>query len=98
MLPDYVKIDKHFIQKPHKDSIKLNIVKSILNMTTLLNCKVIAEGIKTPDELKAIEKIMPRVTTLASQRQPLLKNSTARYLPPVLPDINLKQPSVKHDE
>lgn len=57
LLPDYVKIDKHFIQKLHKDPVKLNFVKSILSMATALNCQVIAEGIETADEFKAIEKI-----------------------------------------
>lgn len=57
LLPDYVKIDKHFIQKLHEDPVKMNFVKSIQNIATALNCKVIAEGIETADEFRAIEKI-----------------------------------------
>lgn len=54
---NYLKIDKHFIQGPHEDPVKLNFVKSIQSMATALNCNVIAEGIETVDEFTSIEKI-----------------------------------------
>ncbi|MCK9395042.1 MAG: GGDEF domain-containing protein [Methylobacter sp.] len=57
LLPEYVKIDKHFIHGLHDDPIKLNFVRSIQSMAISLNCSVIAEGIETEDEFKAIEKI-----------------------------------------
>ena len=55
--PEYVKIDKHFIQNLHQDPIKLNFVRSIQNMATAMNCKVVAEGIEIEEEFKAIEKL-----------------------------------------
>jgi EAL domain-containing protein (putative c-di-GMP-specific phosphodiesterase class I)/GGDEF domain-containing protein len=57
LLPEYVKIDKHFINGLHEDKVKLNFVRSIQSMATSLNCNVIAEGIETEDEFKAIEKL-----------------------------------------
>ena len=57
LLPEYVKIDKHFIRDIQKDRVKLNVVRSIQGMATSLNCKVIAEGIETKAELQAIQKI-----------------------------------------
>ncbi len=57
LLPEYVKIDKHFIRDIQNDRVKLNFVRSIQSMASSLNCNVIAEGIETEEELKAIEKI-----------------------------------------
>ncbi|MFU8789440.1 MAG: GGDEF domain-containing protein [Methylobacter sp.] len=57
LLPEYVKIDKHFIHCLHDDPVKLNFVRSIQSMASSLNCNVIAEGIETEDEFKAIEKL-----------------------------------------
>jgi len=57
LLPDYVKIDKHFIQGIHEDPIKLNFVRSIQNIANSLNCKIIAEGVETQNELKTIESL-----------------------------------------
>lgn len=55
--PEYVKIDKHFVQGLHEDNIKLNFVRSIQNMAATMQCKVIAEGIETLEEFQAIVKI-----------------------------------------
>jgi len=55
--PEYVKIDKHFVQGLHEDSVKLNFVRSIHNMATAMHCKVIAEGIETVEEFQSIVKI-----------------------------------------
>jgi diguanylate cyclase (GGDEF)-like protein len=57
LLPEYVKIDKHFIHGLHDDRVKLNFVRSIQSMATSLNCSVIAEGIETEDEYKAVEQL-----------------------------------------
>jgi EAL domain-containing protein (putative c-di-GMP-specific phosphodiesterase class I) len=54
--PEYVKIDKHFVQGLHEDRIKLNFVRSIQNMAAAMECKVIAEGIETAEEFQAICK------------------------------------------
>jgi EAL domain-containing protein (putative c-di-GMP-specific phosphodiesterase class I)/GGDEF domain-containing protein/CBS domain-containing protein len=55
--PEYVKIDKHFVQGLHEDRVKLNFVRSIQNMAATMDCKVIAEGIETAEEYQAIFKI-----------------------------------------
>ena len=52
--PDYVKIDKHFIQGIHEDPVKQSFVRSINDIAQGLNCKVIAEGIETQDEYRAV--------------------------------------------
>jgi diguanylate cyclase (GGDEF)-like protein len=57
LLPEYVKVDKHFIHGLDDDPIKLNFVRSIQSMAVSLNCNVIAEGIETEEEFKAIEKL-----------------------------------------
>ncbi len=57
LLPEYVKIDQHFIQELQNDSIKLNFVRSIQGIANSLNCNVIAEGIETEAEFKLIEKL-----------------------------------------
>ena len=57
LLPEYVKVDRHFIQDLHDDPVKLNFVRSIQSMAVSLNCNVIAEGIETEEEFKAIEQI-----------------------------------------
>ncbi|MDO9423043.1 MAG: bifunctional diguanylate cyclase/phosphodiesterase [Methylobacter sp.] len=55
--PEYVKIDMHFIQGIHNDPVKLNFVRSIQNIASSLNCNIIAEGIETEDEFKAVEQL-----------------------------------------
>jgi EAL domain-containing protein (putative c-di-GMP-specific phosphodiesterase class I) len=55
--PEYVKIDKHFIQGLNEDRVKLNFVRSIQNMAVTMQCKVIAEGIESAEEFQAINKI-----------------------------------------
>jgi len=57
LLPEYVKIDMHFIQGIHNDPIKFNFVRSIQKIASSLNCNVIAEGIETEDEFKVVEQL-----------------------------------------
>ncbi len=57
LLPDYVKIDRHFIQNIDKDPVKLNFVRSLKSMATATNCELIAEGIETEEEYHAIENL-----------------------------------------
>jgi EAL domain-containing protein (putative c-di-GMP-specific phosphodiesterase class I)/GGDEF domain-containing protein len=56
-LPEYIKIDQHLIKGIHSDTINLNFVRSIQNIASSLNCSVIAEGIETADEFKALEQL-----------------------------------------
>jgi len=57
LMPDYVKIDRHFIQDINQDPVKLNFVRSIQAMAVASNCQVIAEGIETEAEFLAIEEL-----------------------------------------
>jgi len=52
--PEYVKIDRHFIQNIHEDSIKQSFVRSIVDIAKGLNCHVIAEGIETHEESQTL--------------------------------------------
>lgn len=57
LLPEYVKIDKHFIHGLADDQVKFNFVRAIQSMATSLNCHVIAEGVETEDEFKIIVQV-----------------------------------------
>lgn len=48
--PEYVKIDRHFIQGIHEDPIKQSFVRSIVDIAGGLDCRVIAEGIESQEE------------------------------------------------
>lgn len=55
--PDYVKIDRYFIDQCDKDPIKREFIKSILNLGQSINAKVIAEGIETEEEFWQLEEL-----------------------------------------
>jgi len=57
LMPDYVKIDRHFIENIDQDPVKLNFVRSIQSMAAASNCQVIAEGIETEAEYLAIASL-----------------------------------------
>jgi diguanylate cyclase (GGDEF)-like protein len=57
VLPDYIKIDKHFIRNIHNDRIKASFVTSLYRMASASNCQVIAEGVELAEELKVLQKI-----------------------------------------
>ncbi|MBD9398178.1 bifunctional diguanylate cyclase/phosphodiesterase [Pseudomonas sp. PDM11] len=52
--PDYVKIDRHFIDGIHRDAVKREFVGSILQMAKASRAKVIAEGIELEEELAVL--------------------------------------------
>lgn len=52
--PEYVKIDRHFIENLASDAPKREFVKSIESIARGLGCKVIAEGIETQAELEVL--------------------------------------------
>jgi diguanylate cyclase (GGDEF)-like protein len=57
VLPEYIKIDQHFVQGLPEDSLKFNFLRSIQGIANALNCNIIAEGIETEAEFKAIENL-----------------------------------------
>jgi diguanylate cyclase (GGDEF)-like protein len=55
--PDYVKIDRHFMQDIHEDRVKQEFVRSIQDIARSLKCRVIAEGVETADELRVVNQL-----------------------------------------
>ncbi|MEX0739674.1 MAG: bifunctional diguanylate cyclase/phosphodiesterase [Pseudohongiella sp.] len=55
--PEFVKIDRHFIDGIHRDPMKREFVGSILNMAKASRSHVIAEGIELAEELKVLESM-----------------------------------------
>ncbi|WP_339859429.1 bifunctional diguanylate cyclase/phosphodiesterase [Pseudohongiella acticola] len=53
--PEFVKIDRHFIDGIHRDPMKREFVGSILNMAKASRSHVIAEGIELSEELRVLE-------------------------------------------
>jgi diguanylate cyclase (GGDEF)-like protein len=52
--PDYVKIDRHFIDGIHQDALKREFVGSIMQIAKASRARVIAEGIELPEELAVL--------------------------------------------
>lgn len=52
--PDYVKIDRYFIDGIHRDAVKRRFVESILKIARTSQAQVIAEGIELPEELNVL--------------------------------------------
>ena len=55
--PDYVKIDRHFIDGIHLDPVKREFVGSILQIAKASRAKVVAEGIELPEELAVLTEM-----------------------------------------
>lgn len=52
--PDYVKIDRYFIDGIHRDAVKRRFVESILKIARTSQAQVIAEGIELREELDVL--------------------------------------------
>ncbi|WP_460122063.1 bifunctional diguanylate cyclase/phosphodiesterase [Pseudomonas sp. S2_C03] len=52
--PDYVKIDRHFIDGIHQDALKREFVGSIMQIAKASRAQVIAEGIELAEELAVL--------------------------------------------
>ncbi|ROL66823.1 diguanylate phosphodiesterase [Pseudomonas protegens] len=55
--PDYVKIDRHFIDGIHQDALKREFVGSILQIAKASRAQVIAEGIEMLEELAVLSEM-----------------------------------------
>jgi diguanylate cyclase (GGDEF)-like protein len=55
--PNYVKIDRHFIENIHLDPVKLQFVRSIQEIGSKSGARIIAEGIETQAELLAVRDL-----------------------------------------
>jgi len=57
ILPEYVKIDRHFVQGVEQDAHKRQFVHSIVEIARTLGSKVIAEGIETQAQLDSLREL-----------------------------------------
>lgn len=55
--PDYVKIDRHFIRDIHEDLVKREFVRSVMQLSSRLNCRVVAEGVERYRELELLQDL-----------------------------------------
>ena len=55
--PEFVKIDRHFIQDIDQDLIKQEFVRSFVEIAKSMQCKVIAEGVETQAEYRYLSKL-----------------------------------------
>ncbi len=55
--PDFVKIDRHFVSNIHNDAAKRQFVHSICEISHILDCEVVAEGIEQEDEYDVIRSL-----------------------------------------
>ncbi len=80
--PDYVKIDRHFMNDIHQDPVKQEFVRSIQSIARGLNCRVVAEGVETKDEYRTVRKMGIELTQGYYFERPSQSPSTS--LPPHL--------------
>ncbi|PKO26035.1 MAG: diguanylate cyclase [Betaproteobacteria bacterium HGW-Betaproteobacteria-8] len=81
--PDYVKIDKHFIQNINNDSLKLEFVRSIQRIAECSGAKVIAEGIESQAQLSIVKDLK-----IAYGQGYLFARPAASLSPGVPPDVH----------
>lgn len=55
--PDYVKIDRHFVENIHNDRIKREFVRFIRDIAGRIGCRIIAEGIETAGECLTLQQL-----------------------------------------
>ncbi|MBV8680371.1 MAG: GGDEF domain-containing protein [Aquitalea sp.] len=55
--PDFVKLDKHFVQQLHLDPLKEQFVRSMVDIARQSGAMLIAEGIETVAELRTLQRL-----------------------------------------
>ncbi|MYN14832.1 EAL domain-containing protein [Pusillimonas sp. TS35] len=55
--PDYIKIDKHFVQGIELDPVKVQFVRSILEIARQSRAQVIAEGVETEAQFNLLREV-----------------------------------------
>lgn len=88
--PNYVKIDRHFIQNIDHDTVKAQFVRSVLSIADRIHTEVWADGIETQDEMAIVQGLgvhlgqgfyigrptpQPSVVVPVNVVRPLLMNS-----------------------
>lgn len=89
--PNYVKIDRHFIQNIDRDPVKAQFVRSVLSIADKTHADVLADGIETQDEMSIVQGLgvhfgqgyyigrptaQPSTVVPANVVRPLLMNSS----------------------
>jgi len=54
MRPDFVKVDRHFIDGIHNDPVKQQFIRSIVEVAKGVGCAVIAEGVEEESDLQSL--------------------------------------------
>ncbi|BBF86041.1 diguanylate cyclase [Aquitalea magnusonii] len=55
--PDFVKLDKHFVQQLHLDPLKEQFVRSMVDIARQSGALLVAEGIETVAELRTLQRL-----------------------------------------
>jgi len=55
--PDYLKIDNVFVRDIDRRKVKQDLLEALLSFARKMKTQVIAEGIETPEELKALQAV-----------------------------------------
>lgn len=55
--PEFVKVDKHFVQGVGSDPVKLHFLRSIQDLANRTGARVVAEGIETDADLAVIQEL-----------------------------------------
>lgn len=98
--PDFVKIDRHFIESIDEDSLKQQFLRSIIDVSRNLGCQLIAEGIETQEEYHALWEM--QLTYLQGyhfarpSEAPPHKIDNLRYTPQRQPVTSHSAASISH--
>ena len=57
MMPEFVKVDRHFIDGIHRDELKREFVGSMLRMAKASGATLVAEGVERAEELRVLEQL-----------------------------------------
>ncbi|MFJ4443821.1 EAL domain-containing protein [Pseudomonas sp. NPDC089422] len=94
--PEYVKIDRHFIDGIHLDPLKREFVGSILQIARASKAQVIAEGIELPEELAVLTEMgVDLVQGYLLGRPQELGVRESRQLPALISVPLAEQPTVR---
>ncbi|TCP13812.1 diguanylate cyclase/phosphodiesterase [Crenobacter luteus] len=55
--PDFVKLDKHFVQNIHHDPLKEQFVRSLVDIARKSGARLVAEGIESVAELRTLRRL-----------------------------------------
>lgn len=83
--PDFVKIDKYFIQGVASDTQKRQFVRSIQHIAHNSNTRVIAEGVETRQELEVVQRIGIEFVQGYYLAKPMAR--PPRQLPMLVPEL-----------